>query len=209
MKLSQILEDGHWAVVPDYPNSIVKGKDKGKSKKEQLSLFVDPKQRDEYIKKMKMDVQNENSINGLIEKHHSHINFMAEWGVKNGVSIEMLLEATASPVSDLWGQHHGGQQQSTIEKDIDREPNPDKKREEKTAIEDWPIEKKYVAVSDWVTNLFERLADKGKGALGKKPKWMVQDGDMHKLLGAVIQELENEMKAISAKANAHLQKVGH
>lgn len=48
MRLSQILE-GHWAVVPDYPNSLIKGK------KERLSLFVDPKQRDKYIKKMKMD----------------------------------------------------------------------------------------------------------------------------------------------------------
>jgi len=45
MKLAQILE-GHWATVPDYPNSMIKGK------KERLSLFVDPKQRDEYIKKM-------------------------------------------------------------------------------------------------------------------------------------------------------------
>ena len=51
MKLLQILE-GHWAVVPDYPNSIIKGKKE--DKKERLSLFVDPKQRDKYIKKMKM-----------------------------------------------------------------------------------------------------------------------------------------------------------
>jgi len=51
MKLLQILEDGHWAVLPDYPGSTVKGK---KNKKERMSLFVDPKQRDEYIKKMKM-----------------------------------------------------------------------------------------------------------------------------------------------------------
>ena len=48
MKLNRISE-GHWKVIAGYPNSIV-GDDEGDD--ERLSFMVDPKQRDEYIKKM-------------------------------------------------------------------------------------------------------------------------------------------------------------
>ena len=47
MKLNHISE-GHWKVIAGYPNSIVG--DEGDD--ERLSFMVDPKQRDEYIKKM-------------------------------------------------------------------------------------------------------------------------------------------------------------
>lgn len=44
MKLS-IIEQGHWTVVPNYPNSLVKSK-----KKERLSFLLDPSDRDKFIR---------------------------------------------------------------------------------------------------------------------------------------------------------------
>lgn len=44
MKLS-IIEQGHWTVVPNYPNSLIK-----KKSKERLSFLLDPSDRDRFTK---------------------------------------------------------------------------------------------------------------------------------------------------------------
>ncbi len=43
MKLS-IIEQGHWEVVPNYPNATIKSKSK-----KRLSFLVDPSDRDRFI----------------------------------------------------------------------------------------------------------------------------------------------------------------
>lgn len=43
MKL-RLLEQGHWRIVPNYPNSIVQTKSK-----ERLSFLLDPSDRDKFI----------------------------------------------------------------------------------------------------------------------------------------------------------------
>lgn len=43
MKL-RIIEQGHWTVVPNYPNSIIK-----KDSKERLSFLLDPSDRDSFL----------------------------------------------------------------------------------------------------------------------------------------------------------------
>lgn len=43
MKLS-IIEQGHWVVVPNYPNSMVKN-----VPKERLSFLLDPSDRDNFL----------------------------------------------------------------------------------------------------------------------------------------------------------------
>ena len=57
-------------------------------------------------------------------------------------------------------------------------------------------EEKYSKVYSWTVDLLKRLNDPEKGALGRKPKWMMHDPDMQKLLKALANELYHRSKSL-------------